>query len=422
MRVTILAIGSRGDVQPCVALGVGLQRAGHQVRVATVDDFEALVSERGLDCYPLGVQARQLLRSPGATAILESGSNVLRGMRQIVRTVRPLMEQIMAGTWRACQDAEAILFSTLGMGAYHVAEKLGVPCLWTHIFPIFVQTRCQPSIAFPALPLGGSYNRLTHILVEQFGQWLTAGFVNRWRRERLGLPSLSPFRWPYGQLDGRPLPTFYGYSPAVAPKPHDWGEHVHVTGYWFLDRPPGWQPPADLARFIASGPPPVYAGFGSMSNRDPQGTTRIVLRALEASGQRGVIASGWGGLRDAATDDVFALASVPHDWLFPHVAAVVHHGGAGTTGAGLRAGVPSVIVPHFGDQPFWARRVHELGVGPRPVPRARLTAERLAAAIREAVEDASMRARAAALGARIRGEDGVGNAVRAFERAVERWK
>jgi sterol 3beta-glucosyltransferase len=200
-----------------------------------------------------------------------------------------------------------------------------------------------------------------------------------------------------------------------------WSEHARVTGYWFLDHPPDWQPPADLVDFLESGPPPIYIGFGSLKSRGAEKAGRIVLDALRQSGHRGVIAIGGGGLSESdLPDEVFAVGSVPHDWLFPRMAAVVHHGGAGTTGAELRAGVPSVIVPVTNDQPFWGRRVRALGVGPAPIPRRRLTADRLARAICIAVTDESIRKRGAELGETIRAEDGVGNAVRIVNQALGR--
>jgi UDP:flavonoid glycosyltransferase YjiC (YdhE family) len=206
------------------------------------------------------------------------------------------------------------------------------------------------------------------------------------------------------------------YSSIVVPRPPDWGEHIHVTGYWFLDPDLDWQPPAGLVDYLESGSPPVYIGFGSMVSRIPRQTTQLISEALERSGQRGVLSTGWGGLGSAELSaNVFMLDSVPHAWLFPRVSAVVHHGGSGTTGAGLRAGVPSVLVPHMGDQPFWAKRVAELGVGPQPIPRSQLTAGRLASAISSAVTDTGMHARAEALGERIRSEDGVGRAISIIE-------
>ena len=425
MHITILAIGTRGDVQPLLALAVGLQQRGqHQMRLAAPDDFGTLAREHGLDFFPLGISTRQLLGMGHLVAGMESGRHTLIWVWQVLRTMRPAFERLMENTWSACQGAKTIVFSTMGLGAYHVAEKMGVPCCWAIPFPGLTRTRAFPSGVFPSLRLGGAYNLWTHVLAEQFLQGLTGRFLNRWR-ERFHLPAIRPGEWPYRQLHGRPLPMLYSFSPLVIPKPPDWGEHVHVTGYWSLDPAPDWQPPARLVDFIASGPSPVYVGFGSMAHRNPGQTTRLVQEALARSGQRGVLVAGWGGLasadpcrsrlqRDCSTD-LFTLDAIPHAWLFPRMAAVVHHGGSGTTGAGLRAGVPSVLVPHVGDQLLWARRVVELGVGPRPIPRRQLTAGRLAAAIASAVTDRDMRARAAALGERIRAEDGVGQAIRVIE-------
>jgi UDP:flavonoid glycosyltransferase YjiC (YdhE family) len=208
------------------------------------------------------------------------------------------------------------------------------------------------------------------------------------------------------------MPVLYGYSSHVIPKPSDWGEDTHVTGYWFLDPVDEWTPPAALIEFLEAGPPPVFIGFGSMSSRKPEETTDLIVEAVGRARQRAIILSGWGGLqRSSVPDTVFMVDSVPYPWLFPRVSAVVHHGGAGTTSAGLRAGVPSMVIPFFGDQPFWGQRVAALGVGPEPVPRKKLSVERLAQAIEEAVTDERMGRRAAELGAKIRAEDGIGRAV-----------
>jgi sterol 3beta-glucosyltransferase len=242
-----------------------------------------------------------------------------------------------------------------------------------------------------------------------------------WRKAH-GLP---PQPWGTSVVhrdDGTRVPFLNGWSSHVAPDPPDWPSRgVETTGYWFLDRPDDWTPPAALTAFLDDGPPPVYVGFGSMAGRDPRRTTRIVLDALRRAGCRGLLASGWGGLsaRDLPAS-VHLCDQVPHDWLFPRVAAVVHHGGAGTTAAGLRAGRPTVVCPFFGDQPFWGRRVHDLGAGPPPIPQTHLTAERLARALRTVTECPSIRARAAAVGEKIRREDGVANAVAFIERMADR--
>jgi len=217
-------------------------------------------------------------------------------------------------------------------------------------------------------------------------------------------------------LHGQPVPRLYSYSPLVIPKPADWDAHAHVTGYRFLDHSPDWQPPAALLDFLAAGPPPVYVGFGSLMPAHAERTTALVLEALRRSGQRGLLAQGWGALQQSdLPDDVLMLQAAPHDWLFPRMRAVVHHGGAGTTAAGLRAGVPSIVVPFGADQPFWGGRVHHLGVGPRPIAYKNLTVQRLAEAIHIATSDQALRQRAAALGEQLRSEDGVAQAIKIVE-------
>jgi sterol 3beta-glucosyltransferase len=235
--------------------------------------------------------------------------------------------------------------------------------------------------------------------------------INHWRVESLDLPPIS-WRGPFEHLYKREMPYLYGYSPSVVPRPADWPARHHISGYWFLDRDPDWEPPIPLVRFLENGPKPISIGFGSMIGRDAEKLLAVAVRAVQSAGQRAVLLGGWadaGGLK--LPDTVFKIEAVPHDWLFPRVAAVVHHGGSGTTAAGLRAGVPSILVPFFGDQPYWGRRVHALGVGPHPIQRKSLTVPKLAESISNAVQDVDMRRNAAALGEKIRAEDGVQSAV-----------
>jgi sterol 3beta-glucosyltransferase len=268
--------------------------------------------------------------------------------------------------------------------------------------------------------LGGSLNRLSHHITRQV-MWQSFRSADRLVRQKvLGLPA-APFWGPYKADQIRRSPVLYGFSPSVIPPPTDWDTSTHVTGYWFPDPPVGWTPPPSLVEFLAAGPPPVFVGFGSMSNRKPEEITDLILEALARTHQRGIILSGWGGLRPSDLPaSVFALDSVPFSWLFPKVAAVVHHGGAGTTACGLAAGVPSIVIPFFADQPFWGQRVVELGVGPKPIPRRKVTVERLATAIETAVTDSTMRQHAADLGRRIRAEDGVARAVAVVRRMDKR--
>jgi sterol 3beta-glucosyltransferase len=237
------------------------------------------------------------------------------------------------------------------------------------------------------------------------------------RAEVLRLPPAS-FWGPFSSLRQQKQPVPYGYSSHVLPRPSDWDTPQHVTGYWFLEPQEGWEPPTDLLHFLQSGSPPVYIGFGSMTSSKPEETADMVLQALVLTGQRGVLYAGWGGLKkEQLPENVYMTGSLPHTWLFPRMGAVVHHGGVGTTAAGLAAGGPSIILPFFGDQPFWGRRVYESGVGLKPVSRRKLTVDNLTEVIGRAVSDETMRKRAASLGERIRAENGVAQAVTIIEQS-----
>jgi sterol 3beta-glucosyltransferase len=412
MRIVIIAPGSRGDVEPYVALGKGLQEAGHVVRLVTHQDFENLVQSHGLTFYPVEGSVQDIAQSTEMSGLLERG-NFLAIIKQMAKEAEKGAIRLAEVGLAACQGMEVILAGIGGIFiGFALAEKLDLPLLQAYYIPL-TPTREFPSFLLPRLPswLGGGFNRLSFHLGRQI-MW--QGFRSadrRARKEVLGLLA-APLLGPYTSKRVVQYPILYGYSPAVIPPPADWDEHIHVSGYWFLDPSEDWTPPTDLVRFLEAGPTPVYVGFGSMSNQNPGETTKLVLEALECANQRAVLLSGWGGLRTTdLPDTVYQVDSVPFGWLFPRMLAVVHHGGAGTTAAGLRAGVPSIVVPFFGDQAYWGQRVATLGVGPKPIPRKKLTVERLASAIQEAVRNQSIRDRAADLGAVIRAEDGVAEAV-----------
>jgi UDP:flavonoid glycosyltransferase YjiC (YdhE family) len=328
----------------------------------------------------------------------------------------PLARQVLADAYQACLGADAIIHSLLMTIAGHqIARELDRPDFSAMVFAVFTPTATFPNPGFPVLPLGGGYNRLTHLMFDQIN-WRVSQVAYAWlRRQQPELPRLST--WPFSAANRRPTPILYGFSPLVIPKPPDWGHDAHVTGYWFLDTGHDWQPPAALADFLEGGPPPVYIGFGSMISRQAAKLTEVALEALAHTGQRGVLQAGWGGLvTEDLPPDVFRLDSAPFDWLFPRMAAAVHHGGIGTTSESLRAGIPTTIVPFTADQPFWGRQVYRLGVGPKPIPHRQLTAQNLAETLLAMTTDPAMRRRAAELGQRIRSEDGVTYAVQVMER------
>jgi sterol 3beta-glucosyltransferase len=416
MRIAVIAPGSRGDVQPYIALGNGLQQAGHLVSLVTHTDFQELVETHGLEFWPLKARVQDIAQGINLRAPLEGG-NFLRILSQMSREAQRGALTLAKGGWAACQGMELLIAGIGGLfTGIALAEKLGVPLLQAYYIP-FTPTEAYPSFLFPRLPFGprAVWNRLSYHLVQQM-MWQGFRVADKLaRREVLDLPP-APFWGPYGAKCLQGTPILYGYSPAVIPRPADWPERVHVTGYWFLEEADAWTPPDALAEFLAAGPPPVYVGFGSMGSQKPEETARLIVQALARAGLRGILHTGWGGLQGVdLPQTVLMVDAVPFSWLFPQVAAVVHHGGAGTTSAGLSAGVPSVVVPFFGDQPFWGRKVAELGVGPAPIPRRKLTAERLAEAIQIAVDDEATRQRATDLGARIRAEDGVAAAVAVVE-------
>lgn len=412
MRIALIALGSRGDVQPYVALGKGLQAAGHTVRLVTHQDFEALVHTHGLEFWPVKGSVREVVESAEMRALVEKGNFIaitLRTAREAQRAAVHWARDSLA----ACQDVDLIVAGIGGLfTALALAEKLEIPLLQAYLVP-FTPTAAFPGVLLPvALPrLGARLNRASHDLTRQ-AMWQGSRSADRIAREEaLDLPA-PPLWGPYRVERLRRYPILYGFSPSVIPKPVDWAGNIHVTGYWFLDEAPDWTPPPALIDFLDSDPPPIYLGFGSMSDRKPEETTTLILQALAQTRQRAVILSGWGGLgRTELPDSVIMVDSIPHSWLFPRVAAVVHHGGAGTTAAGLRAGVPSIIIPFFGDQPFWGRRVAALGAGPEPIPRKKLTVESLARAIQQAVTGSTIRQQAAQIGKQIRAEDGIGRAV-----------
>jgi UDP:flavonoid glycosyltransferase YjiC (YdhE family) len=409
MKITVIAAGSRGDVQPYVALGKGLKDAGHTVGVLASKDFQNLITTHGLEFFDMGGSMETVAQS--MQGLLEQG-NFLKILASMGPAAQRLVGQAAVNGLVACRGSELIIG---GLGGLFVgialSEKMRIPFMPAYLYP-FTPTREFSSVLspLPQMRLPSWANSLSHRLAQQM-MWQTFRAADNKARSQVLHISPASFWGPFASLQRQKQPILYGYSPQVIPFPKDWGDHIHVTGYWFLDPPAGWEPPKDLINFLRSGPPPVYIGFGSMVNSKPEETANLVMQALARTGHRGVLSSGWGGLKkDELPETMFMIGSIPHTWLFPKMAAVVHHGGVGTTAAGLWAGIPAIVTPFFGDQPFWGQRVYELGVGPRPIPRRRLTVDRLAESIRCATDDPAMREKASRLGESLRAENGIARA------------
>jgi len=340
----------------------------------------------------------------------KGGANPIQSIISMRKMIGPIAIQMMEDALDACRDADALIclavFAPFGKT---IAEIRNIPLINMEPTPV-LPTSDFPAPGFPIQKnLGGMFNRLSGFMMLQvIWQWYSP-FVNEFRN-RFGLR-------PFGSADfHRSLtsaPLLGAYSPTVIAHPGDWSEKVHISGYWFQNENTEWHPSTELETFLEKGNPPVYVGFGSMAGRNPEHFAGIVLKALAKTGRRGVLATGWGGMNVMKVPgDVFVIDSVPHGWLFPRMSAVVHHGGAGTTAEGLRAGVPTMIVPFIVDQLFWGKRVKALGVGPEPIPARQLTVENLAEAVQTATGDPKFKRRAEAIGKAIRAEDGVGNTVK----------
>lgn len=450
LNLVIQIVGSRGDVQPFVALGKVLKDTyGHRVRIATHATFQKFVEENGLEFFCIGGDPAELMafmvKNPG----LMPGIDALKSGEITKR--RKGIEQIVLGCWRSCIEAgnglgppvetdlsnepigddyslpgnpddkpfvaDAIIANPPSFGHIHIAEKMGIPLHMMFTMP------WSPTRAFPH-PLANIQstdtddvmtNFVSYALVEMMTWQGLGDVINRFRTKVLDLEPLSLI-WAPGLLSRLRVPTTYCWSPALIPKPNDWGREISIPGFYFLDLATSYTPEPELAAFLESGPPPVYIGFGSIVVDDPNKLTRMIFDAVTQAGVRALVSKGWGGIGADSVgipEGVFMLGNCPHDWLFKKVSCVVHHGGAGTSAAGIKTGTPTVIVPFFGDQPFWGAMIAKAGAGPAPIPYKQLTAEKLAEAITSALRPETQ-ARAKELGEKIRQEKGTDQGAKSF--------
>ncbi|MEO7754548.1 MAG: glycosyltransferase [Terracoccus sp.] len=418
-RVVLLGMGSRGDVQPFVALGSALTARGYAVTVVAPSDFRDFVIDHGADFEALSFGLQEGIESELGRAWLGgSSSNQVREARMMKRVVRWTSGQLADDLERLVAGVDVVVSSSLTVDA---VDALVEGTATVHVCALFQPlwpSAHGPSATFALLPGSSAVNtgwgwlarRATWDIVRPAGDLLRRRRGLRRRGHRGYAAAL------------RRTPTLLAASSDVVPPAPDWPAALRQTGFWFRSDPGEAGVEERLRAFVETGSPPVYVGFGSMPTGDPDRLLADVVTALDARGVRGVIGSGLAGLGRTPPaglpDSVLVVDAAPHEWLFPRCAAVVHHGGAGTTAAALRAGVPQVVVPHIADQPYWGRRVHDLGVGPAPVARKDLTAARLAAALGLALADET-RSAAYLLGALISAEDGVGDAAQLLDAHVQ---
>lgn len=409
MKITILTYGSRGDVQPFLPLSLRLMEEGHSVKLAAPFRFKSFVEEHGIDFVLLSGDPEDL-----SQRLNNAGHNFVKLLHELTRHAIEIGADIWRQTEEACKDADLILHTfTHAVGAHTLAREKGIPDIHIQTFPMFAPTGDYPNVTLPDLR-SRLLNRFTHTLSGKLTWWTSQMGFERVRR-RAGLPRRKLY-WPFTHNLLRPrTPILCAWSPSVLPPSSDWPPNVHVTGYYFFADHGSYQPHKELDSFLRLGKPPVCVSFGSMVNRDRERIDHIVQEAIKKTSNRGIVLSGWSKIKSSSSADMLYLESVSHDWLLPRCRMVIHHGGAGTTAAGLRAGIPNIIIPFMADQRFWGRRVHAVGAGPSPIPVKDLSIDSLTGAIAAAESD-RMRESAEATSQRIRNEDGVGETVKWIER------
>ena len=406
MHITMLALGSTGDILPVAALGRRLKLSGHNVLFVTTDDYTDRLRQLELGVLSIPGDARAIVSGNGAKMItlFREFANVSRALTQILDPQEPRI-----------QETNLIVNQIpLGLYGYDLAERLQVPFVHVGVIPL-TPTQDYPLMGWPGGSLNiGPYNRMSFHLYEQVTWWYMRPIINKWRRDVLTLQPRPFSNYWHNGAAGRP-DTLYGFSPLVFPRPNDWDDRIKITGYWFPNDE-SWQPTTKLRSFVEDGDPPIFLGFGSMPVKDPRRISALVVEALQMVEKRAILHSGWANiLGENLSETILAIDYASYSWLFPRMSAVIHHGGSGTTGFALWAGVPNLAVPFLFDQKFWGDRVEKLGVGPKPIPFRKLTARNLAETIHRMSTDAHMIQDAQDLGIKIRAESGLDDACQILE-------
>ncbi|KAK4664754.1 Sterol 3-beta-glucosyltransferase [Podospora pseudopauciseta] len=429
MKITCLTIGSRGDVQPYIALCKRLMKDGHRPRICTHAEFRDWIESHGIEFCPVGGDPSELMR-----LCIQNGTFTWAFLKEANSTMRGWLDDLLVTAWEACKGSDLLIESPSAMAGIHIAEALGIPYFRAFTMP-WTRTRAYPhAFIMPGQKLGGAYNYVTYTLFDNVFWQTTASQINRWRNVWLGLPNTT-----LDKLQINKVPFLYNFSPFVVPPPIDFSDWIRVTGYWFLDEgnENKWQPSKELLDFIdkarADGKKLVYVGFGSIIVPDPAKMTQEVIDAVQKADVRCILSKGWSDRLPGSGDEkvpgpeeakvepqlpeeIFQIQSAPHDWLFKQIDAAAHHGGSGTTGASLRAGIPTIIRPFFGDQFFFGSRVEDLGVG---ICLKKWGANSFARALWEATHSERMIVKARVLGEQIRKENGVDTAVQCIYRDME---
>ncbi len=412
-RIAIATIGTQGDVQPYLSLALALKERGYSVVIATNADFEDMITGYGIEFFSLGTHIQKFLTQSRFENAMSQ--NMLVNVPALLRDGQKIVETAARRAWRMAQDVDAIILNMNTSFGIDIAEALNIPAIMSALQPLNM-TREFPVCAYEWPDLGPAFNRLSYVAMSI--QQAYYDFPrNRLRRELMGLKPRKKGGF-FKDNNGRDLTTLYPFSTLVSPRPRDWPDTAVVTGYWQLADNTGWEPSDRFRAFLESGSRPVYIGFGSMPF-GAERNTQILKEAVAKWGGRAVVARGWGGINpDDLPESIYAFSRAPHDKLFRYVAGVVHHGGAGTTAAGLHAGKPTFVVPQTFDQPYWGRRVRELGCGPAPVRLRKLTSDTLAESLHKLTTRRQYAENAVVLADKLQAEDGRARAIRTIEQTI----
>lgn len=411
MRILLITHFTRGDVQPFVALSKALANRGHNVRLASPGDLEGTVSRDGVDHFKLTEIASTLLANKSVREAIQGNYESVRGKwikLKIAQSLRSSMhllrkEMVLAAEW----NPEVIVYHAV-LPVDDVFDSQGIPTIPVCLQPCYIPTE---SFANPriSMKLPKPLNRTSYMTTRIWNRTIGGSSLS-WVSDR------TRGGWRSGRVRNRKPLALQAFSKHLFTSPPKYPEWAPVTGYWFLSKTTDLTPPPNLVDFLAAGPKPVYVGFGSMLGPNPAHTARTIIGALQGARARAVLASGWGGIDPTMSgDNYIVVEDVDHEWLFPQMSAIIHHGGAGTSGAALKSGRPQVVCPFFDDQPFFARTMSSLGVAPAPIRQNFLSAERLSIAIQEAVNSNILSRNAHAIGSKIALEDGLRNATDLIE-------
>ena len=400
--ITILCAGSRGDFQPYIALAQELKKLGKDVRITGFRGFESYIRNYGIEYFPINADMDSLNVDPKMLKEAGSSDNPLK-MLLTFNKMKKYGIHMVHDFYSACEGSELIVYHPGCTIGYFAAQKFGIPSVLASPFPMHRTKEYLSVVMYGKTKSNAITKSISYSMLQGMLWMASSSSLKGFWKERFGkLP--DNFGCPFERHTDRKHPAIVSCSKFVFERPGDWNENIHQKGYWFVREPNEYQPDDALVDFLNAGEKPVYIGFGSMTSLgEDEGLAGLAVEAIVKSGRRGIICGM--GKPDHLPGNVFAIGSIPHSWLFEKVSAVCHHGGAGTTAAGFKAGVPSIIIPFSNDQFAWAHRAYDLGVGTKPIPRKGLTSDKLAAAINSALSEPII-TKSRALGSSIAMESG----------------